>query len=121
VANTIVWVDIPVTDMERAVRFYTAMLQGEPVVMPGGTMAIFPEGPVSADLLLAEDLRPCADGPTPIFDSRGDIEGMARRIETAGGRILMPPTDRGMAGVLCYAIDSEGNRIGIREASEQQP
>ncbi len=33
--NLIVWADIPVTDLDRAMKFYGAVLQREFVTMPG--------------------------------------------------------------------------------------
>lgn len=121
-AGVLVWADIPVVDMERARRFYGELLQGEMTVMPGGgwEVAVPPQtmGPAAFDLTTIEGLRPSADGVTIYFDSGGDIEGMVRRAEAAGGTVQSPPTDMGpMVGVLAFIIDTEGNRIGIREAS----
>jgi predicted enzyme related to lactoylglutathione lyase len=43
-ANTIVWADIPVTDMDRARAFYGALLQTEIPLMEGadGSVALLP-------------------------------------------------------------------------------
>jgi predicted enzyme related to lactoylglutathione lyase len=44
--STIVWVDIPARDLDRAINFYSAAL-GIPVEKheyPGGAMGIFPHG-----------------------------------------------------------------------------
>ena len=43
-ANTIVWADIPVTDMDRARAFYGAVLQAEIPLMDGanGDVALLP-------------------------------------------------------------------------------
>jgi hypothetical protein len=45
-ANQLVWADIPVVDLDRAIRFYTAVL-GAPVVRqeyPGMTIGLLPGG-----------------------------------------------------------------------------
>lgn len=87
-------------------------------------MAVPPRemGPNAFDLTTVEGLKPSADGVTIYFDSAGDIEGMVRRAEAAGGTIQSPPTDMGpMVGVLAFVIDTEGNRIGIRQASAGHP
>jgi predicted enzyme related to lactoylglutathione lyase len=117
-ANTIVWADIPVTDMESARRFYGALLQAEVASMEGAEsrVALLPSerGDVSADLALSEDRKPSTDGATVYFGSKGDIEGMAARAVEAGGKILTPPTDMGeMVGTIAYVLDSEGDRIGL--------
>jgi len=110
--------------MERARRFYGEMLQTELIAMPGAgwDVAVPPQemGPIAFDLTNIEGQRPSADGVTIYFDSGGDIEGMVGRAESAGGTIQSPPTDMGpIVGVLAFVIDTEGNRIGIRQASQQ--
>ena len=45
-ANTIVWADIPVTDMDRARTFYGAVLQTEIELMEGqADVALLPGDP----------------------------------------------------------------------------
>ena len=43
-ANTIVWADIPVTDMDRARKFYAAVLEADIPLMDGanGDVALLP-------------------------------------------------------------------------------
>lgn len=123
-ANILVWADIPVLDMDRARRFYGELLQVEMAVMPGAgwEVAVPPRemGPSAFDLTSFDGVKPSTEGVTIYLDSGGDIEGMVRRAEAAGGTIQSPPTDMGpMVGVLAFIIDTEGNRIGIREASAQ--
>ncbi len=117
-ANTVVWADIPVTDMDRARAFYGAVLQTEIELMEGsgGTVALLPfEGDeVSADLALGEELRPSTDGCTIYLDGGDDPEGMMERAVVAGGEVLVPVTDMGeMIGRIGAFKDSEGNRIGV--------
>jgi hypothetical protein len=117
-ANTVVWADIPVTDMDRARAFYGAVLQTEIELMEGsgGTVALLPgeDDDVSADLALGEEMRPSTDGCTIYLDAAGDSEGMMKRAVAAGGEILMPVTDMGeMIGFIGAFKDSEGNRIGV--------
>ena len=123
-ANVLIWADIPVIDMERARAFYGELLQVEMMEVPGtgGNVAIPPSesGPIAFDLAKSEQLTPCANGVTIYFGSAGDIEGMSQRAVSAGGRIESPATDMGpMVGVIAFIIDTEGNRIGIRQPSAQ--
>ena len=116
--NTIVWADIPVTDMDRARAFYAAVLQAEIPVMEGteGKVALLPGemGGASADLALTEDRKPSLDGSTVYLNSRGDPKGMLGRAVAAGGQELMPITDMGpMIGSIGFFKDSEGNRVGV--------
>jgi hypothetical protein len=125
--NTIVWADIPVTDLDRAMKFYGAVLQTKfaPVEgMDGIALEVPPEGfdpssmeppfPVAFDLALMKDHKPSTDGCTIYLNSQGDPEGMLRRVEEAGGKILAPVAFMGdMVGSLGFFLDSEGNRIGV--------
>jgi len=121
-ANTIVWADIPVTDLERARKFYGAVLQAEIETMPGmESVALLPgePGDVSADLAHTENMKPGTDGTTIYLNSRGDPEGMLERAAAAGGKVLMPVTDMGeMIGFIGFFLDSEGNRIGVHKPPE---
>jgi uncharacterized protein len=127
--NSIVWADIPVTDMGRAIKFYSAVLQQEvkPVEGMEGVALIVPPrgfdpskmegpGPVSFDLALSENQKPSTEGCTIYLNSGGDPEGMMKRAVDAGGKMLMPVTDMGqMVGSIGFFLDSEGNRIGVHK------
>ncbi|HEY3317089.1 MAG TPA: VOC family protein [Coriobacteriia bacterium] len=123
--NAIIWADIPVTDMARAMKFYSAVLQGDVTEMPGGggEVALLPvmgerqEGQmvVGADLYVG---KPSMDGATVYLNTMGDIEGTLRRAEAAGGKVLQEPKDMGpMVGMIAFFVDSEGNRIGLQQMS----
>ena len=130
--NMIVWADIPVTDLERAMKFYGAVLQHEFTTVEGmpGIGLPAPEQsdsadaqrgpmPVAFDLAVVEDRKPSTDGCTIYLTSRGDPEGMLQRAAEAGGKILMPVADMGqMVGSIGFFLDSEGNRIGVHKPPE---
>lgn len=121
-ANTIVWADIPVTDMDRARAFYGAVLQADITLMDGtdGAVALLPggTGEVTGDLALSEDRRPSADGCTIYLNSNGDAAGMMARALAGGGEVLVPVTFMGeMIGSIGFFKDSEGNRIGVHQAT----
>jgi uncharacterized protein len=126
-ADLLIWADIPVTDMDRARRFYSQLLKVPVEEMPGSNgMVAVPtpddgqsmEGTIAFDLAMGENQRPSAEGATVYLDSMGDIEGMVGRVEPAGGKVLQPPMDMGpIVGRVAFAMDSEGNRIGFRAPS----
>jgi len=123
-ANTFVWADIPVADMDRARKFYAAVLQAEVPLMDGanGDVALLPmePGDMSGDLVKSDTRTPGAPGVTIYLDSKGDPEGMIERAVAAGGQIGMPVTDMGeMVGSIGFFIDSEGNRIGVHKPPKQ--
>jgi predicted enzyme related to lactoylglutathione lyase len=127
--NMIVWADIPVTDLERAMKFYGAVLPHEFTTAEGmpGIGLPAPEQsdpaharqgpmPVAFDLAVVADRKPSTDGCTVYLNSRSDPEGMLQRAAEAGGKILMPVTDMGqMVGSIGFFLDSEGNRIGVHK------
>ena len=126
--NTIVWADIPVIDLDRAMKFYGAVLRCEfektegmeGIALPKAPEGVeeLPEGefPVSFDLAVTEQTKPGMDGTTIYLNSFGDPEGMLQRAAEAGGEILMPVQDMGqMVGFIGFFKDSEGNRIGVHK------
>ena len=122
-ANTIIWADIPVDDMDRARKFYAAVLQADIELMPGAQdVALLPmePGDASGDLVKSDNAKPGAGGITVYLDSKGDPEGMLERAVGAGGQLAMPVTDMGeMVGFIGFFIDSEGNRIGVHAPPKQ--
>lgn len=122
--NTLLWADIPVTDMDRARTFYGEVLQMDIPVMPGtdGSVAAPAggEGDISFDLAMGNGLKPSMDGARIYFDPKGDMDGMLARIEAAGGKVLMPAQDMGpVVGIIAFAADTEGNQFGLRAPSKQ--
>lgn len=131
--NTIVWADIPVTDLNRAMKFYGAVLQHEFTPVEGMPGIALPspdqsdpsdaqQGPwsVAFDLAVVEDRKPSTDGCTIYLNSQGDPEAMLQRAVEAGGQILMPLTDMGeMVGSIGFFMDSEGNRIGVHKPPQR--
>jgi predicted enzyme related to lactoylglutathione lyase len=118
--DIIVWADIPVTDMERAIEFY-GHVTGKRVVMmenSKGTVAVIgdPGGEpgVSADLYLGG--TPSHDGARIFLGAHGDIDAMLARVPEAGGTVLKPKEYMGdMVGWIAWVEDSEGNLIGIQQ------
>lgn len=118
--SVVVWADIPVADMDRAIAFYSKVLQTELLQpFPGQPVAVPPPdlGPVAFDLVQTDALKPgSTDGPRVYLSSLGDIDAMVQRVEEAGGRVIQPPTDMGeMVGRVAFFVDSEGNQIGIQQ------
>ncbi len=117
--NPVNWFEVPVAELERAVRFYEAMLnvtlkrehlQGQP------PMAIFLRGEaggVGGALIKDERVRPSADGSVVYFHAGKDLAGCVERAQRAGGKVLLPPTEIGDPGAIALVLDTEGNRVGL--------
>ena len=126
-ANLLVWADLPVKDMVRARKFYSHVL-GHPVDdMPGqeGKVALLMQPGTGSETDAAIDLATesmtepsTTHGPVIYLSTDGDIDGMLKRAEEAGGKILKPKEDFGeYGGWLAYIEDTEGNLVGLQQQS----
>jgi len=117
-ASRFVWVDIPVTDLDRAVRFYSAVI-GMPVSVqkgPGFTMGVFPhDGPdVGGCLVPAGDGNaPSGTGPLVYVNVEGRMKEAFDAATANGARVVEPVHPIGPHGFRAVVLDSEGNRIAL--------
>lgn len=116
------WVEIPVKDMKRAVKFYSTILGGVALnEMELGPVkyALFP----SADkyncgaLAQGEYYAPSADGVVIYLDGGKDLNQILSRVVSAGGKVVMEKTFLAdEAGYIGMFLDTEGNKIGLQNA-----
>ena len=118
-ANQVVWVDIPVVNLDRAVRFYSAVLGGEVQKQeyPGMTIGLLPgydnEGDVSGCLFTKDDERPAATGLLIYLNAQGRLDEAIAVVEANGGKVLKPRHQIGPHGYRAVILDSEGNRVAL--------
>lgn len=117
--NPVGWFELPVLDMPRAIAFYQAVFGYSMQARPFGAkhqMAFFPmdmeHKGVGGALFYGEGCVPSAHG-TLVYFTAPDIDATAERVVAAGGKIVLPKTDIGEYGWMAWAIDTEGNRIGL--------
>ena len=123
--NVINWFEIPVTDSNRARKFYETILDikmNTQFMKEGNEEATFfpsvpgviaaTSGRVSGVLVKNERAKPSREGTLVYLNASPFIQAVIDRIEAAGGKILVPKTT---ARYGCYAvfIDTEGNRVGL--------
>lgn len=119
--NLIGWVEIPVTDMDRAKAFYEAVFKFEIQVHPLGefVMGWFPyaegkEGASGSLVLYPDAYNPSETHGPVIYFSCADVQAELDRVEAAGGLILQPKTQISEdIGFMALLRDSEGNRIAL--------
>lgn len=120
--NIVGWFEIPVADMDRAVKFYEKVLDIELQRQQMGPldMAWFPwleEGLGAAGSLVChkDEYKPSMDGVLVyLTPPSGDLSIELSRVEAAGGKVLQEKrliTEE--IGYMGLFIDSEGNRIAI--------
>jgi predicted enzyme related to lactoylglutathione lyase len=118
-ANVLNWFEIPVSNMERAVKFYTEVMGYDSMYqmnMGGYDMAFFPmegEG-VGGALVKGEGCIPNANGSVIYLNANPDLAIPLSKIEAAGGKVLMPRTlITEEIGYMATFIDSEGNKVAF--------
>ncbi|HEY1660900.1 MAG TPA: VOC family protein [Verrucomicrobiae bacterium] len=114
--NQIVWCDIPVKDLDRAIKFYSAAL-GQAVSKEAfGEMkfGLLPDAHtgVSGCLVLG-DAKPSTDGPLIYLNCKDRLDDAIGTVEKNGGKVLQPKHQIGPHGFRAVILDSEGNRIAL--------
>lgn len=116
VENTCVWFEIPVSDLERARKFYGAVLKRDlhvtedgpnPTVMfapmdrPGVSGHLYPGKPAAA-----------GSGPTIHLTAPDALDACMQRVWDSGGTVVSEVIEI-PAGRFFYATDPDGNSIGF--------
>jgi predicted enzyme related to lactoylglutathione lyase len=123
--NVFGWVEVPVANMDRAIRFYETVFDFKierhhmgPLDM--GWFPYFEDGLGSGGSLVyhKEYYKPSTDGVLVYFTSRaGDLDVELARVEKAGGKVLQTKTlIAENYGYMALIIDSEGNRIALHSS-----
>ena len=120
--NAISWFEIPVTDIDRAQKFYEAIfgITLNAMDMPDMKMRMFPlDDPmagVGGTLVDSGGFhKPSAtEGPLIYLNGNPDVQNVLGKVEAAGGKILMPKTEISPEyGYMAIFLDTEGNRIAL--------
>jgi predicted enzyme related to lactoylglutathione lyase len=116
-SSVISWFEIPVTDMDRAIKFYSTILgkniERAQYPMPYAFLPAQPDE-VGGALTQSENHVPGAQGVIIYLSGGDDLSGLLSRVELAGGSIVAPKTEIGGGmGFFALFLDSEGNKIGV--------
>ncbi len=121
--NPVLYFEIPVTDMERAIGFYQDVLclQLSRQSVDGYDMAFFPRDdgqPGASGALASGDVyKPSHDGCLIYFDVT-DIDAVLARAVGRGSKVLYSKKNLGEAGYVAEFEDSEGNRIALTQGPD---
>jgi len=120
---TIVHFDVPVNDLERAKKFYETLLGWKFTSVPGMPMPYY--------LIETKDLKGKKSvgggmGPRGAPDQKivnywgvDSIEKYLPKVESMGGKIIMPKTAVPGWGYLAVCMDPEGNTFGLFEEDKK--
>jgi hypothetical protein len=114
-ANAAVWFEIPVTDMEKAKAFYSAVTGFALADQNDGPnpMAVFSSAGGKAVSGHLYPGKPAEDGGNTIHLSISDrLEDAMKRVTDNGGAVVSPVIEI-PAGRFAYCKDPDGNSIGL--------
>ena len=118
--NLFGWIEIPVSDMDRAKSFYETVLDVEISIhdLGGVIMGWFPfaEGKpgASGSLVKHESYKPSDTHGSVVYFSCKDVATELSRVEAAGGTVVQNKTEIGGGhGFMALIKDTEGNRIAL--------
>jgi len=124
--NTLCWTDIPVTNLERATKFYSAVLGKEvPKMSEGGfEYGLLPHAEQNASgcLCVSSDSaglenKPSQSGPLIYLSVEGRLDDAVKAVRANGGKVLQERQQIGPHGFRAVIVDSEGNRIALHSSS----
>lgn len=118
ISHRIHWFEIPVTDLTRAMTFFSTVLETDFHVskMDDGDMAIFDSSQeaVSGCLTQSAHMQPSATGTVVYFNAGEDLARPLGRVEAAGGKVIVPKTlITPEIGYFAIFADTEGNTVGL--------
>jgi predicted enzyme related to lactoylglutathione lyase len=118
-ASAVNWFEIPVSNMDRALKFYNTIFEAEMTAveaMSGFSMAMFPHEAgtgTGGAIVHGSGYTPSKEGTIVYLNGGEDLSLVLEKVADAGGEVLMPKTDIGENGFVAYFIDSEGNKVGL--------
>ncbi|MEN7550868.1 VOC family protein [Rapidithrix thailandica] len=117
--NSIGWFEIPVQDMDRAVKFYEAVFGQKLQLseMDNFQMAMFPweeaGAGASGALVKGEGYIPSHQGTVVYFNCAEGLQQELDRVEPNGGQVLIAKMSIGEYGFVAHFEDTEGNRVAL--------
>lgn len=120
--NQIVWVDIPVIDLDRAIIFYSAILAGEvkKQEFEQFKFGLLPhaETSVSGCLIESPVEHINENGPLIYFNVEGRLDDAVANAKSFNAQIIEDKFQMGEHGYRAVIKDSEGNKIALHSSVE---
>src|SRR2546430_16832713 len=126
-ADTLCWTDIPVTNLDRAIKFYSAVLGKEVKRLAEGGMqyGLLPheEQNASGCLCVRSDSggvnnTPSANGPLIYLLVEGRLDEAVDAARANGGKVLRARQQIGEHGLRAVCFDCEGNPIELPRSAD---
>jgi predicted enzyme related to lactoylglutathione lyase len=112
--NTVLWLDIAVTDLDRAINFYQSLLSikgrdGRPT----SQSASFQLSPNGSGLTLILQKQIHKGGVLPYLNCNGRLEQALTQVKLNGGTVIQDKHTMEPFGVRAVIEDSEKNQIAL--------
>lgn len=118
----IVWYDIPATDLDRAIRFYSAVLNAPVEKEPSSEipLAWLPteDGGRMGTVCVAKDFKPSADGVMIYLSVNGRLKAAVAAVRANGGTVQTDIHSIAPYGFRAEVLDSEGNIIALHSETD---
>ncbi len=116
--NLVSIIEIPATDLKRAISFYKSILAVniEEADMGDVRMGILPseEGTVNVVLANGKDYKPSSNGSVIYLNGGDNLQTVLDKVEPNGGKIIVPKTEISPEmGFFALFTDTEGNKMGL--------
>ncbi|HYG50629.1 MAG TPA: VOC family protein [Flavobacteriales bacterium] len=114
------WFEIPVSDMDRAKKFYETIfdISIHVMVFGGFKMGVFPHSNSGAALCQHESYVPSQNGVLVYLNAQPDLNHVLDKIEKAGGKILQSKKHISPEhGHMALFTDTEGNRLALHSTN----
>ena len=110
------WFEIPVSDFDRAQKFYETVFKMKINAMDFGSfkMGIFPHKDVGCAIVQGESYNPGTQGATVYLNANPDLTDALGRVESSGCEILQSKKQISPDhGYMALFIDTEGNKVAL--------
>jgi len=118
-SSAINWFEIPARDFERAADFYDTILgtktRREVFSDVPNAILRYDQGGVGGAIIHAPQMQPTQNGVLVYLNAWGNLDGVLKRVEAAGGKVIMPKQSIGPMGFIAVFEDTEGNHVGLHE------
>jgi hypothetical protein len=118
--NRAVWLDVPVTDLDRACAFYAAVLgcRVDAEEFDGFKFAVIEHRDGNGGCLVPMPDQVSDKGLIVYFNADGRIRDAVHQAEQHGGTVLEPVKAIGPHGFRALVKDSEGNRVALHSNTD---
>ena len=120
--DRVVWFDLPVADLARAMRFYGAVLGIKVSEERAGDFrfAVLEHGPTgNGGCLVPNAKEVSAAGILVYMNVDGRLRDALAQVEKHGGKVLKPSESVGAHGYRAIVLDSEGNRVALHSNTDR--